>query len=607
MDESLKESIKEKIRLLPEKPGIYKFFSSGGELIYVGKAKSIKKRVSSYFNKISGLDNKTKRLVSQVNDLEFTIVNSEFDAYLLENNLIKENKPKFNILLKDDKTYPYLYVSRERFPRLISTRSLDKSLGTFYGPYTSVKAMNTVLDLVRKLFGIRTCNYLLSEKNIEERKFKVCLEYHIGNCKGPCEALISETEYNQNIEQIQQILKGNLGIVKQHFKEQMNKAAQNLEFEKAQLNKDKYNLLDKFQAGSVVVNPNISDLDVITVASEKENSVINFLSVCNGIILKTKTLFVKKKLDESDEEILLHGLFALRDEFESINKEVITNISIEKKFENSINITQPKIGDKKKLVDLSYKNSLFELKKQIGIEENSQSFQDKLLENLKKDLQLKELPKRIECFDNSNFQGTSPVAAMVCFLNGKPAKKEYRHFNIKTVTGPDDFASMHEIVKRRYTRVIEEQIEKPQLIIIDGGKGQLGAACDALKELNLYGEIPIIGIAKRLEEIYYPEDQFPLYLDKKSTSLKLIQYIRDETHRFAITFHRKKRSLNTFTSELTEIPGIGEKTFKKLIDRFKTISAIKGAEQQEIIEVLGEKKGKELYRYFHETPQSEQQ
>jgi len=593
MKPSDNELIKSQIRELPDKPGIYKYFTSDKELIYVGKAKNIKKRVSSYFNKQSGQDKKTQKLVSQIHLIEFTIVNTEFDAYLLENNLIKEHQPKYNILLRDDKTYPYLYVSKERFPRLIATRKLEKNLGTFYGPYTSVKAMNTVMDLAKKLFTLRTCTYNLSKENIDSGKYKICLEYHIGNCKGPCENLIPEIEYNRNIDHIHHILKGNLGIVRGFFKEQMLKFAENLEFEKAQQIKEKIEILEKFQAGSVIVNPKLTDLEVLTLAADENTAVVNYLFISNGLIIRTKTLEVKKKLQESDIEIILSAIAAIRNEWEISTNEIITNITIEEPIEG-INIQNPKIGDKKKLIELSYKNTLFELKRIKTRNTEKQNHKERPVLTLQKDLQLTEAPARIECFDNSNIQGTNPVAAMVCFINGKPAKKEYRHFNVKTVEGPDDFASMREIVYRRYKRQLEEKNPLPNLIVIDGGKGQLSAAIESLKILNLYGQIPIIGIAKRLEEIYYPGDQYPLYLDKKSTSLKLLQYIRDEAHRFAITFHRNKRSQNALTSSLSEIAGIGEKTFQKLIQEFKTTKKIKEASEEELAKIIGKAKAKQI-------------
>jgi excinuclease ABC subunit C len=583
MEES---KIKDLVINLPEDPGIYKFFDETEELIYVGKAKNIKKRVSNYFNKLSHLDNKTRRLVSQIRKIEFTIVNTEFDALLLENNLIKSHQPKYNILLKDDKTFPYIYITNERFPRLLSTRKYDPTQGIFYGPYTSVKAMNTVIELIRKLYYLRTCTYILSEKNIEEKKFKVCLEFHIGNCKGPCEGLVPEEEYNHNIHQIQNILKGNINYAKNFFKEKMNSLAENLEFEKAQQFKTKLDLLEKFQSTSVIVNPKITEVDVFTILSNDKIGVVNYLKILNGTIHQTKTLELKKKLEETDEELLQLAIINTREELKSESTEIISNIPVEFPSE-AIHVTVPQIGDKKKLLDLSIKNIQYYLEK---ISEAKEPKENRILLTLQKDLQLKELPDHIECFDNSNIQGTNPVAAMVCFKNGKASKKDYRHFNIKTVIGPNDFDSMREIVHRRYKRVLEENLPLPKLIIIDGGKGQLGAAREALNGLGLYGKVPIIGIAKRLEEIYYPEDSDPLYIGKKSESLMLIQQIRDEAHRFAITFHRQKRSKNSIQSQLEKIPGIGPKTFEQLLQTFKTISNIKNASLEELEKEVGLKK-----------------
>lgn len=563
-------------------------------LIYVGKAKNIKKRVSNYFNKLSHLDNKTRRLVSQIHKIEFAIVNTEFDALLLENNLIKSNQPKYNILLKDDKTFPYIYITNERFPRLLSTRRYERDAGTFYGPYTSVKAMNTIIELIRKLYYLRTCTYNLSVKNIEDKKFKVCLEYHIGNCKGPCEGLIKEEDYNANIEQIHNILKGNINYAKNHFKDQMLGFAKNLEYEKAQQSKLKLDLLEKFQNHSVIVNPGITNLDVFTIISNEKIAVVNFFRILNGTIYQTKTTEIKKKLNESDEDLLLLAIINTHQELGSNAEEIITNIPFEFP-QPEVRIVVPQRGDKKKLLDLSLKNIRYYFERLEDIKEPKEN---RVLKTLQNDLQLKDTPDHIECFDNSNIQGTNPVAAMVCFRNGKPFKKEYRHYNIKTVIGPNDFDSMFEIVHRRYKRCLDESLELPKLIIIDGGKGQLSAACRALSMLGIYGQVPVIGIAKRLEEIYFPEDSDPIYIEKKSESLKLIQHIRNEAHRFAITFHRQKRSKSSLQSQLSSIPGIGKETFQKLLKKFKTISNIKNASIEELSEILGSKKAEKLKQHF---------
>ena len=584
------ESIKDLIQNVPDKPGIYKFFDETDTLIYVGKAKNIKKRVSNYFNKLSHLDNKTRKLVSQIKKIEYTIVNTEFDALLLENNLIKSQQPKYNILLKDDKSFPYICITNERFPRLISTRRYDPSSGNYFGPYTSVKAMNTIIELIRKLYYLRTCTYNLSQKNIEEKKYKICLEFHIGNCKGPCEGLVQEEEYNDNIQQIKAILKGEINYAKNFFKAQMTEASGKLEFEKAQLFKNKLDLLEKFQNYSVIVNPKITDLEVFTINSNENIAVVNYLKIINGTISQTKNIEIKKKLNETDEEILAHAIINIRTELKSIEKEILTNVPIEIPIDG-ITVTVPQKGDKKKLLDISLKNIRYHLEKLD--EGKGEEKKNRILLTLQKDLQLPDLPDHIECFDNSNIQGSHPVASMVCFRNGKSFKKDYRHFNIKTVIGPNDFDSMHEIVYRRYKRCIEESLSLPNLIIIDGGKGQLSAAIKALN-LGIYGKIPIIGLAKKLEEIYFPGDTDPLFIDKKSESLKLIQQIRNEAHRFAINFHRDKRSKRSLESGLIKIPGIGENTLKKLLIKFKTMSNIKNASVTDLSEIIGLKKAQKL-------------
>lgn len=583
----------ENISQLPAEPGIYKYYNAEQELIYVGKAKNIKKRVSSYFTKQSGVSRKTQKLVSEIKTIEFTIVNNEFEALLLENSLIKKNKPKYNILLRDDKSYPYICVTRERFPRIIAIRKMIPGLGTYYGPFASVKAMNNVFYLLRNLYHIRTCKYVLSHENINREKFKVCLEYHIGNCKGPCEGLQSELDYNKDIEQAVNILKGNLGVARAYFKEHMQLAAEKLEFEEAQRFKEKFELLDKFHSKSLVVNPQISDLDVFTIVTDDKFAFINYLKIINGAITVTKTVEVKKKLDETSEDILALVMVELRERYQSQSKEVITNIPLEIESD-ALHLSVPKIGDKKKLIELSMKNALYHKKERLSKLETDRSRENRVVLQLQKDLQLKNPPLRIECFDNSNIQGTNPVAAMVCFLNGKPAKKEYRHYKIKTVVGANDFASMNEVVGRRYKRVQEEEKPLPDLIVVDGGKGQLSASVEALKALDLYGQVPIIGIAKRLEEIYYPEDPYPLHIDKKSESLKLLQRIRDEAHRFAITFHRELRSKGAFTSQLDEVKGIGKLTADKLLKEFRTVSRIKEASEEELSQLVGKRKARIL-------------
>ncbi|MDE0471905.1 MAG: excinuclease ABC subunit UvrC [Ekhidna sp.] len=585
---------KEEYLNLPDKPGIYKFLNDRSKIIYIGKARDLKKRVSSYFTKKQLESRKTYRLVSEIRKIEFVIVFSEFDALLLENNLIKEFQPKYNILLKDDKSFPSICITDERFPRIYSTRRIDKSRGEYFGPFTSVKAMNGVLDLIRKLHKIRTCKLNLSKQNIRSGKFRVCLEYHIGNCLGPCEGLQEENDYSEDIESAKQILKGDIAIVKRTFKEKMQKASVDLNFELAQIFKDRFEFLEKFQTKSLIVNQKITNTDVFTMTGGEENSLfVNYMKIENGAIINSETVEVTKRMNESNKEVFRFVIFDLRKKYQSTNTEILTNEQVEE-WEDII-ISQPKIGDKKKLIDLSLKNSIFYKKEKISKEEVKTPNQT-VLEILKKDLRLKNLPIHIECFDNSNIHGTNPVASMVCFKNGKPSKSDYRKFNIKTVTGPDDFSSMREVVARRYGYLKKEQLPYPNLIIIDGGKGQLSIALDALKELGLYGLIPIVGIAKKLEEIYYPEDNLPLLINKRSVSLKLIQRIRDEAHRFAITFHRNKRSKSLFSSSLDTIKGIGPKTKNTLLKEFGSIKRLKNSSEKELTDLIGKSKANHLIK-----------
>jgi excinuclease ABC subunit C len=583
----------DQVNLLPDQPGVYKFYNAERTLIYVGKAKNLKNRVSSYFNKSKGANRKTRKMASEVRSIEFTIVNSEFDALLLENSLIKKNQPRYNILLKDDKSYPYILLTNERFPRIIPTRRLIHGQGRYFGPFASVKGMNNILDLLKNLYHFRTCRYDLSEKNIVEGKFKVCLEYHIGNCKGPCEGLQSEEDYNADIEQATNILKGNLAVARTYFREKMQEAADNLEYERAQEYKTKIELLAKYQAKSLVVNDHIGDTDVFTIVSDDQMAYVNYLKANKGAIVLTKTVEVKKKLDESDEDILALIMIELRERYRSTATEVLTNVELPLALEG-VSMVIPKIGDKRKLVDMSIKNALYYKRERFNRVQDNQQRISRVVLKLQEDLRLKVPPVHLECFDNSNMQGSHPVASMVCFKNGRPSKKDYRKFNIKTVVGPDDFASMYEIVFRRYQRLLNEEVDLPNLIVIDGGKGQLSAACQALKDLGIYGDIPIIGIAKRLEEIYRPEDPYPLHIDKKSESLKLIQRARDEAHRFAITFHRQKRSNAAFRSELEDIKGIGKKTAMSLLKNFKSVKRIKEAEEEELMSLVGPVKARAL-------------
>ncbi|MEQ9591684.1 MAG: excinuclease ABC subunit UvrC [Cyclobacteriaceae bacterium] len=585
----IKDAIKNQVASLPESPGIYKYFNESGDLIYVGKAKNLKKRVGSYFTKQSQYNRKTEKLVSEIESIAYTITDSEFDALLLENNFIKQNQPKYNILLKDDKTFPYLCILKERFPRIISTRKFQRKNGEYFGPYTSVVSMNSVLELIRQLYTIRTCSLPLTTENIAEKKFKVCLEYHIGNCKGPCVDLQREENYLQDIDFARSILKGNVGIVVDYFKKEMREASANLEYEKAETYKNKLTLLEKFQTKSLVVNRRLTDIDVITITSTNKTAYLNYMLVSEGAIIRSENIEVKKKMEESDEDILSYVLHELRAKHASNNVLVFSNKPVST-TPHEVEDVVPQIGDKRKLVDLSLKNALFQKQQKESAKNNKKAKQSKVLEILQEDLKLSEAPSIIECFDNSNLQGSFPVASMVRFVDGKPDKKGYRHYNIKTVVGPDDFASMKEIVLRRYSRLLAEDHPLPQLIVVDGGKGQLSSACEALKELNLYGKIAIIGIAKRLEEIYYPEDSLPLHISKKSPGLLLIQKLRDEAHRFAITFHRQKRSGGSLKSEVEEIKGIGKKTADKLLTHFKSWRKIKEASTEDLANLIGEQK-----------------
>lgn len=583
------DQLKQQVASLPDSPGIYKFFDQSGTVIYIGKAKSLRKRVSSYFNKQSQYNRKTEKLVSEIERLECVITPSEFDALLLENNFIKENQPKYNILLKDDKTFPYISILKEPFPRIISTRKFVRHQGEYFGPYSSVVSMKNVLDLVRQLYTIRTCNFNLIEANIVQKKFKVCLEYHIGNCKGPCEGLQPEKDYLNDIAQARNIFKGQLSVVINYFKEQMKDAASKMEFERAELYKNKLGLLEKFQTKSMVVNRQLTDIDVITITSNAQSSFVNYLQVKEGAITFSENIEAKKKMEEPDAELLSTIAQEMRERHGSSNKILLSNIPIEVKSDDVENIV-PQKGDKGKLVALSLKNALhLKHKKEEEKSERKQKIND-LLPGLQKDLRLTTVPYVIECFDNSNFQGSYPVASMVRFVNGKPDKSGYRHFNIKTVEGPNDFASMKEIVARRYHRLLEEDKALPDLIVVDGGKGQLSSACEALKELNIYGTIPIVGIAKKLEEIYYPEDPLPLHINKKSGGLLLLQRIRDEAHRFAITFHRQKRGKGSLSSAMETIPGIGKQTADKLLAHFKSWKKIKDAPDEELVALIGKKK-----------------
>ena len=592
-------SVEIQIKTLPNSPGVYQYFDKNDKILYVGKAKNLKKRVSSYFNKKHD-SHRIGVMVKKIKTIKHIVVNSETDALLLENNLIKKYQPRFNVMLKDDKTYPWICIKNERFPRVFPTRRIVKDGSEYFGPYTSFKTVNTLLDLIKGLYKLRTCNYDLSEEKIQQGKYKVCLEYHLGNCKGPCEGNQLEVEYSKNIEHIRQIVKGNFKDSLQQFKEQMKMHAEQMEFEEAQRIKEKIEVLEKYQSKSTVVNPKINNVDVFTITSDEGYGYVNFLQLSHGSIIRSHTIEMKKKLDESDRELLELGIIEIRQRFNSTSKEIFVPFKVE--AGEDIKVTVPKLGDKKAIVDLSLRNAKYfrqERFKQMKIVDPDRHV-NRLMAQMKKDLRLSVEPRHIECFDNSNIQGTNPVAACVVFKNGKPSKKDYRKFNIKTVEGPDDFASMEEVVFRRYRRLLNEDQPLPQLIIIDGGKGQLSSAVKALNVLGLRGKIAIIGIAKRLEELFYPGDSIPLYLDKRSETLKIIQQLRNEAHRFGITFHRNKRSNAALGTELESIPGIGEKTAVELLKHFRSVKRIQTAEKKELVEIIGNAKGTLIFNHYHE-------
>jgi len=589
------------IRSLPGKPGIYQYYDREDRVIYVGKAKNLKKRVASYFTK-SHQSGKLKMLVRKIEDIKFIVTNTELDALLLENNLIKKYQPKYNIQLKDDKSFPWLCIKNEPFPRIFPTRNVIKDGSEYFGPYASVRMMKTLLDTIKQLYQLRTCSLNLSQKNIEKGKYKVCLEYHIGNCKAPCVGKQTEQDYNDTISQIRSIIKGNISTVIAELKSLMHKAAGRMDFEQAQLIKEKLEILERYKSKSTVVNPKIDNVDVLAMVIDDQKSFVNYLKVMNGAIVQAHTVELKKKLDETDSDLLGFALLDFRQRFESDAKEILLPFDPGIELPD-VKITIPKRGDKKQLLDLSERNAKFykaERNKQASLTDPDRH-KKRILNQLKEDLRMKTLPVQIECFDNSNFQGDFPVAAMVQFIDAKPNKAGYRHFNIKTVEGPDDYASMEEIILRRYGRLIKEKKELPQLIVIDGGKGQLSAAVKSLQKLDLYGKITIIGIAKRLEEIYFPNDPVPLYLNKKSESLKVIQHLRDEAHRFGITHHRKRLEKGTIKSELTEIDGVGFSTAQKLLWKFRSVKNIKAASRDELAAVAGKSKAALVFNHFHPT------
>ena len=586
------------LKTLPSTPGVYQFFDTKGAVIYVGKAKNLKNRVRSYFNKVHDYG-KTNVLVKKIHDIKHVVVDTETDALLLENNLIKKYQPRYNVLLKDDKSYPWICIKKERFPRVFQTRRVIKDGSEYFGPYTSIKTVSTLLDLIKGLFPIRTCNYDLSEEKIKNQKYKVCLEYHLGNCKGACEAKETEQIYLENISAIRDILKGNFKNSLSLFKSQMQDLAANLQFEDAQVLKEKITILENYQSKSTIVNPKISDVEVYAIVSDESYAYVNFLQLSYGAIIRAHTMEIKKKLQESDVELLELAITELRQRFQLLSKEIYVPFQVE--LGEAVKITIPKIGDKKQLLDLSLRNAKYyrlEQLKQVKITDPDRHVK-RIMAQMKSDLRLTELPTHIECFDNSNIQGTHPVAACVVFKNGKPSKKDYRHFNIKTVEGPDDFASMTEVVYRRYKRLLDEKQDLPQLIVIDGGKGQLSAALKSLDQLNLRGKIAIVGIAKRLEELFYPNDPIPLYLDKKSETLKIIQQLRNEAHRFGIEHHRNRRSKSALHSELESIPGIGEKTRIQLLKEFKSAQRVSFAKLDELEQIVGVSKAQKIYKFYH--------
>lgn len=585
------------IQTLPDGPGVYQYYDKEGKILYVGKAKNLKKRVSSYFNKIHETA-KTNVLVKKIVTIKHIVVPTETDALLLENNLIKTLQPRYNVLLRDDKSYPWICIKKEPFSRIFSTRRLVKDGSEYFGPYTSFKTVNTILELIEELYPLRTCNFDLSKSNIEIGKFKVCLEYHIGNCKGPCEGFESLENYQKQVDAIREILKGNFKESMKDFKKVMTDLAREMHFEEAQKIKEKIEILENYQSRSTIVNPKITNIDVFSIVSDESAAFVNFLQISHGSIIRSYTMEIKKKLDETDEELLELAIIELRERFQLLSKEIVIPFKVD--LGENIKVTIPQLGDKKQVLDLSIRNAKFyriEQLKQLQIVDPDRHA-NRIMAQMQKDLRLPVEPRHIECFDNSNIQGTNPVAACVVFKDGKPSKKDYRHFNIKTVEGPDDFASMTEVVYRRYKRLLDENEPLPQLIIIDGGKGQLSSALKSIDELGLRGKITIIGIAKRLEELFYPGDSIPLYLDKKSETLKVIQQLRNEAHRFGITFHRDKRSKAALNSSMESISGIGEKTMLALIQHFKSVKRLQLATEKEISEVVGVSKAKKITDFY---------
>lgn len=598
------EHIQNILARLPNKPGVYKHFDAEGTIIYVGKAKDLKKRVSSYFNRKNYENGKTRLLVRKIADIQWIVTPTEQDALLLENNLIKEHWPVYNILLKDDKTFPYIVIKKERFPRVFSTRSVMNDGGEYFGPFTSIRSMRTVLDLCQKLYPIRSCSLSLTEKNIAGGKFRVCLEYHVGNCLGPCVGNQAEDDYDLSIQSIRHVLKGNLNVVRKVLKSQMNLAVKDLAFEKADGLKSKLNSLDKYQAKSTVVHPKIDGVDVFTIVGDDSFAYVNCLLIVSGAIIRGSSFEVKRKLGQTNSEMLEASIPLIREKFNSNSREIFTSILVNVALGN-VTFSIPLKGDKKRLVEMSEQNARLYMKDRQRHQEqiDPEAALERLMDTMKSDLRLKSQPRHIECFDNSNLQGTNPTSACVVFRNGKPFKRDYRHFNIKTVEGPDDFASMKEAVFRRYDRLYKEAGEEglPQLIIIDGGKGQVSHAMEAVEELNLRGKVAVVGIAKRLEELFFPGDSLPIYLDKRSPTLKVIQNMRNEAHRFSLTHHRKKRSQSSTESILDNIPGVGEATKRKLLIAFGFVSKIKNASLEDLKTVCSDRVSQQIISFFKEN------
>lgn len=600
------DQISPTLQNLPAKPGIYQYFNEKNTIIYIGKAKNIKKRVLSYFQK-EPVGTKLKMLVRKIAEIRYIVVDTEIDALLLENNLIKKYQPKYNILLKDDKTFPWICIKNEDFPRVFYTRNLIKDKSQYFGPYASIKMMNALLEMIQQLFPLRTCKLNLSDEQIQKKKYRVCLEYHIKRCLGPCEGKQSKEDYQENIDQIAHILKGNISVVLKRLRETMMQYANNQEFEKAHIIKEKIASLENYQSKSMVVNPKIGNVEVYSIISDDRNAYVNFLKVIDGAIVQTYTQEIKKNLDETDAEILLYAITEIRTRIESTTQEIILPFPPEFRFEN-IKYTIPKIGDKLKLLELSARNAKFymlEKQKNASLVDPERNIK-RVLERMKEDLHLSVLPRLIECFDNSNTQGTNPVSAMVCFKNAKPSKKDYRHYIIKTVKGPDDYASMKEVMLRRYSRLISEKAALPDLIVVDGGKGQLSVAYAVLKELGIEDKVAIISIAERLEEIYKPFDSLPMYIDKKSETLRIIQHLRDEAHRFGITHHRLKREKDTIKTELTQIKGIGDVIAEKLLVKFRSVKGIKEARLEDIEKEIGTAKAKLIADYFQKPKENQE-